>query len=238
MNLVADNLTKKYHKKEIVKGVSLRVCPSEIVGLLGSNGAGKTTTFYMVMGLLRPDSGKIYLANQDITNQPLYKKARLGISYIPQETCIFEKLSVENNIIGVLQFQSLSKKIILQKTTELLEEFKIAHLRKQLALSLSGGEKKRLEIARALVNNPKFILMDEPFAGVDPIAIEDLHKLLKKLVKKKIGILITDHNAKEILRIVDKIYLMNDGVILDQGTPKQVLQNPLAKKYYFGEQFT
>ncbi len=238
MNLVADNLTKKYHKKEIVKGVSLRVCPSEIVGLLGSNGAGKTTTFYMVMGLLRPDSGKIYLANQDITNQPLYKKARLGISYIPQETCIFEKLSVENNIIGVLQFQSLSKKIILQKTTELLEEFKIAHLRKQLALSLSGGEKKRLEIARALVNNPKFILMDEPFAGVDPIAIDDLHKLLKKLVKKKIGILITDHNAKEILRIVDKIYLMNDGVILDQGTPKQVLQNPLAKKYYFGEQFT
>ena len=238
MNLVADNLTKKYHKKEIVKGVSLRVCPSEIVGLLGSNGAGKTTTFYMVMGLLRPDSGKIYLANQDITNQPLYKKARLGISYIPQETCIFEKLSVENNIIGVLQFQSLSKKIILQKTTALLEEFKIAHLRKQLALSLSGGEKKRLEIARALVNNPKFILMDEPFAGVDPIAIDDLHKLLKKLVKKKIGILITDHNAKEILRIVDKIYLMNDGVILDQGTPKQVLQNPLAKKYYFGEQFT
>lgn len=237
MDLEAKNLRKFYYKKEVVKKVSLKIEPSQIVGLLGSNGAGKTTTFYMVMGMLKPDDGEIFLGGKNITKYPLYKKAQLGIGYIPQETSVFEKLSVENNIIGVLQFQRLSKKEILQKTERLLEEFKIIHLRKQLAISLSGGEKRRLEVARALANNPKFILMDEPFAGVDPIAIEDIHQLLKALAEKKIGILITDHNAKELLRIVSKIYLMNNGSILDEGAPQKILKNPLAKKYYFGEHF-
>lgn len=237
MSLEIKNLRKFYYKKEVVKAVSLKIEPSQIVGLLGSNGAGKTTTFYMVMGMLKPDSGEIFLDGKNITKYPLYKKARLGIGYIPQETSVFEKLSVENNILGVLQFQRLNKKEILQRTQELLEEFKIIHLSKQLALSLSGGEKRRLEIARALANNPKFILMDEPFAGVDPIAIEDIHQLLQTLIKKKIGILITDHNAKELLRIVNKIYLMNNGSILDDGSPQEVVKNPLARKYYFGEHF-
>ena len=237
MSLETKDLRKFYYKKEVVKAVSLKIETSQIVGLLGSNGAGKTTTFYMVMGMLKPDSGEIFLDGKNITKYPLYKKAQLGIGYIPQETSVFEKLSVENNIIGVLQFHQRNKKDILRRTQELLEEFKIIHLRKQLALSLSGGEKRRLEIARSLANNPKFILMDEPFAGVDPIAIEGIHQLLQTLIKKKIGILITDHNAKELLRIVNKIYLMNNGSILDEGTPQEVLKNPLAQKYYFGEHF-
>jgi lipopolysaccharide export system ATP-binding protein len=233
--LEARGLKKFYYKKEVVKNVSLKIEPAQIVGLLGGNGAGKTTTFYMIMGLLKPDSGSIFLGDENITKYPLYKKAKMGIGYIPQETSVFEKLSVENNIIGVLQFQDLSKKEITEKANNLLEEFKIIHLRKQLALSLSGGEKRRLEIARALANNPKFILMDEPFAGVDPIAIDDIHQLLQTLVQKEISILITDHNAKEVLNIVEKIYLMNDGSILDKGTPAEITKNPLARKYYFGD---
>ena len=238
MCLRVKNLQKSYHKRSVVKDVSLTVSPSQIVGLLGSNGAGKTTTFYMIMGLIKVDAGEIYLGEKNITNYPIYKKAQLGMGYIPQETSIFEKISVEDNIIGGLQFSKLSKKEIQKKTSQLLEEFEIIHLRKQLALSLSGGEKKRLEIARALAIDPKFILMDEPFAGVDPIAVDDIYELMKSLIKKGIGILITDHNAAEILRIVDKIYLMNNGEILDKGDPKKVSNNPIAKKYYFGDHFT
>ena len=238
MSLEVRNLEKIYYKKKVVKNVSISIKPSEIIGLLGSNGAGKTTTFYMIMGIIPPNKGSIYLYGQNITQYPLYKKARMGIGYIPQVNSLFEKLSVEDNIIGVLQFQKLAKKERVKKTNDLLEEFKISHLKKQLTLSLSGGEKRRLEIARALANNPKFILMDEPFAGVDPLAIEDIHNLLQTLIKKKIGVLITDHNAKEILRIVHKIYLMNDGMILDKGPPEKILKNHLAKKYYFGEKFS
>ena len=205
--LEAKNLEKFYREKQVVKKVSLQVKSNQIVGLLGSNGAGKTTTFYMVMGLITPSHGQVFLNGVDITKKPIHKRARMGIGYIPQETSIFEKLSVENNIIGVLQFYLSSKKKIAQRCTELLEELGLEKLRKSLAISLSGGEKKRLEIARAMVNEPKFILMDEPFAGVDPIAIESVHNLMYSLVKKNIGILITDHNAKEILRIVDKVFL-------------------------------
>ena len=217
--LEAKNLEKFYREKQVVKKVSLQVKSNQIVGLLGSNGAGKTTTFYMVMGLITPSHGQVFLNGVDITKKPIHKRARMGIGYIPQETSIFEKLSVENNIIGVLQFYLSSKKKIAQRCTELLEELGLEKLRKSLAISLSGGEKKRLEIARAMVNEPKFILMDEPFAGVDPIAIESVHNLMYSLVKKNIGILITDHNAKEILRIVDKVFLMNNGEILTEGTP-------------------
>ncbi len=236
--LEAKNLEKFYREKQVVKKVSLQVKSNQIVGLLGSNGAGKTTTFYMVMGLITPSHGQVFLNGVDITKKPIHKRARMGIGYIPQETSIFEKLSVENNIIGVLQFYLSSKKKIAQRCTELLEELGLEKLRKSLAISLSGGEKKRLEIARAMVNEPKFILMDEPFAGVDPIAIESVHNLMYSLVKKNIGILITDHNAKEILRIVDKVFLMNNGEILTEGTPKTIVKHPLAKKYYFGSHFS
>ena len=236
--LEAKCLEKFYGEKHVVKKVSLQVKPSQIVGLLGSNGAGKTTTFYMVMGLIIPNHGKIFLNGTDISKKPIHKRARMGIGYIPQETSIFEKLSVEDNIIGVLQFYASSKKKIAQRCTELLEELGLEKLRKSLAISLSGGEKKRLEIARAMVNEPKFILMDEPFAGVDPIAIESIHELMYSLVKKNIGILITDHNAKEILRIVDRVFLMNNGEILTEGTPETITKHPLAKKYYFGSHFS
>ena len=192
----------------------------------------------MVMGLIAPNRGQVFLNGENITRKPIHKRARMGIGYIPQETSIFEKLTVENNIIGVLQFYTSSKKKIAQRCTELLEELGLENLRKSLAISLSGGEKKRLEIARAMVSNPKFILMDEPFAGVDPIAIESVHNLMHSLVKKNIGILITDHNAKEILRIVDKVFLMNDGEILTEGNPETITEHPLAKKYYFGSHFT
>ena len=236
--LEAKNLEKFYREKQVVKKVSLQVKSNQIVGLLGSNGAGKTTTFYMVMGLITPSHGQVFLNGVDITKKPIHKRARMGIGYIPQETSIFEKLSVENNIIGVLQFYLSSKKKIAQRCTELLEELGLEKLRKSLAISLSGGEKKRLEIARAMVNEPKFILMDEPFAGVDPIAIESIHELMYSLVKKNIGILITDHNAKEILRIVDRVFLMNNGEILTEGTPETITKHPLAKKYYFGSHFS
>ncbi len=236
--LEAKNLEKFYREKHVVKKVSLQVKPGQIVGLLGSNGAGKTTTFYMVMGLITPNQGQVFLNATDITKKPIHKRARMGIGYIPQETSIFEKLSVEDNIIGVLQFYMSSKKKIAQRCTELLEELGLENLRKSLAISLSGGEKKRLEIARAMVNNPQIILMDEPFAGVDPIAIEAVHKLMYSLVKKNIGILITDHNAKEILRIVDKVFLMNNGEILTEGTPETIVKHSLAKKYYFGSHFS
>ena len=193
----------------------------------------------MVMGLIAPNRGQVFLNGENITRKPIHKRARMGIGYIPQETSIFEKLTVENNIIGVLQFYTSSKKKIAQRCTELLEELGLENLRFfLLAISLSGGEKKRLEIARAMVSNPKFILMDEPFAGVDPIAIESVHNLMHSLVKKNIGILITDHNAKEILRIVDKVFLMNDGEILTEGNPETITEHPLAKKYYFGSHFT
>lgn len=234
MALEVKGLVKIYNKRKVVKDISLRLSSSEIIGLLGSNGAGKTTIFYMITGLIAPDMGKISLHDKDITKLPLHKRANLGIGYIPQETSIFEKLSVEDNLIGILQFYKFTKKEIKNRTEKLLEELQISHLKKQLAYSLSGGEKKRLEIARALTIEPEFILMDEPFAGVDPIAIDEINNLIISLTKRNIGILITDHNAQEVLQIANKIYLMNNGVILANGTPKQIVENPLAKNYYFG----
>ena len=238
MVLEAINIGKTYNKRKVVKDVSLKVEPTQVVGLLGSNGAGKTTTFYIMTGLISPSSGLIQLEQKNITKLPIHKRVKLGIGYIPQETSVFEKLTVENNLIGVLQFYKKSKKEIQKITTSLLEDLNIIHLRKELAFSLSGGEKKRLEIARALTTNPQFILMDEPFAGVDPIAIDSIHILIKDLTKKNIGVLITDHNAQEILQIVDKVYLMNEGEILISGTAEQIVNNKLAQKYYFGEDFS
>ncbi len=235
--LKAEGLIKIYGKRTVVNKVSLSIKRGEIVGLLGPNGAGKTTTFYMIVGLIKPESGKIFLDGKDITGLPMYKRARAGISYLSQEPSIFTKLTVEENIMAILEFKKLTKNERIEKLEALLDELGVKKLRKNKAYTLSGGERRRVEIARSLVNNPLFFLLDEPFAGVDPIAVEDIQKIILKLREKNIGILITDHNVRETLRITDRSYIMAGGQILLSGSADFLINDEKARKIYLGENF-
>lgn len=235
--LRTDNLVKKYGKRTVVDHVSIDVKQGEIVGLLGPNGAGKTTTFYMTTGLISPNSGNIYLDDKNITKDPVYRRAKLGIGYLAQEASVFRKLSVENNIRAVLEMTDLSKEEQQEKLESLLSEFRLNKVRKNLGDQLSGGERRRTEIARCLAISPKFIMLDEPFAGVDPIAVEDIQAIVYRLKEKNIGILITDHNAQETLRITDRAYLLFEGKILFQGTSEELAENPVVREKYLGRNF-
>jgi len=237
MILRTDNLIKKYRSRTVVQNVSLEVNQGEIVGLLGPNGAGKTTSFYMIVGLIKPNEGRVYLDDMDITNEPMYKRAKKGIGYLPQEASVFRGLSVEDNIKAVLEFTNLSKAEQKQKLESLLDEFGLQHVRKGKGITLSGGERRRTEIARALAVSPHFILLDEPFAGVDPIAVEDIQKIVAKLKTKNIGVLITDHNVHETLSITDRAYLLFEGSILKAGTAEELANDPQVRKVYLGENF-
>ena len=235
MILKAQNLMKSYSGKKVVKDISLTVNQGEIVGLLGPNGAGKTTSFYMIVGLIKPNGGKIFLDNEEITSFPMYKRAQSGIGYLAQEASVFRKLSVEDNILSVLQLTKLSKKQQLEKMESLIDEFGLNHIRKNRGDS--GGERRRTEIARALATDPSFILLDEPFAGVDPVAVEDIQRIISKLTKKNIGILITDHNVQETLAITDRTYLMFEGNILKDGKPEELAEDEMVRKVYLGQNF-
>lgn len=237
MILRGENLIKEYGPKKVVKGVSVQVQQGEIVGLLGPNGAGKTTSFYMIVGLVKPTSGKIFLDKQEITTDAMYRRAQKGIGYLAQEASVFRKLSVEENIMGVLQLTKLSKREQQIKCDELIEEFSLQHVRKNRGDLLSGGERRRTEIARCLATNPNFILLDEPFAGVDPIAVEDIQKIVRSLVDKNIGILITDHNVQQTLAITNKTYIMFEGKILKEGLPEDLANDPQVREAYLGENF-
>ena len=237
MILKGEQLVKKYGKRTVVQGVSIEVNQGEIVGLLGPNGAGKTTTFYMVVGFIKPNAGKVFLENTDITALPMYKRAQRGIGYLPQEPSVFRKLSVENNIMAVLEMTQLSIKEQKDRLEELLDEFSLHKVRKSKGDTLSGGERRRTEIARALATNPKFILLDEPFAGIDPIAVEDIQSIVAKLRTKNIGILITDHNVQETLSITDRAYLMFEGNILKAGTAEELAADEMVRKVYLGKNF-
>lgn len=237
MILRGENLIKEYGPKKVVKGVSVQVQQGEIVGLLGPNGAGKTTSFYMIVGLVKPTSGKIFLDKQEITTDAMYRRAQKGIGYLAQEPSIFRKLSVEENIMGVLQLTKLSKREQQIKCDELIEEFSLQHVRKNRGDLLSGGERRRSEIARCLATSPNFILLDEPFAGVDPIAVEDIQKIVRSLVDKNIGILITDHNVQQTLAITNKTYIMFEGKILKEGLPEDLANDPQVREAYLGENF-
>ncbi len=219
------------------QGVTVEVNQGEIVGLLGPNGAGKTTSFYMMVGLVKPDTGRVFLDDLDITNYPMYKRAQLGIGYLPQEVSVFRKLSVEDNVLSILEMTDLTKVERKERLEQLLEEFSLTHVRKNLGHSLSGGEKRRTEIARALATNPKFVLLDEPFAGVDPIAVEDIQSIVADLIKKNIGILITDHNVQETLSITNRAYLLFEGNILKQGTAEELASDEQVRKVYLGQNF-
>ncbi len=235
--LRTDNLVKRYGKRTVANHVSIDVTQGEIVGLLGPNGAGKTTTFYMTTGLITPNSGKIFLDDKDITGFPVYKRAQLGIGYLAQEASVFRKLSVENNIRAVLEMTPTSAEYQKEKLESLIAEFRLQKVRKNLGDQLSGGERRRTEIARCLAINPKFIMLDEPFAGVDPIAVADIQEVVYKLKEKNIGILITDHNANETLRITDRAYLLFEGKILFQGTSEELAANPIVREKYLGRDF-
>ena len=237
MELVAENIFKSYRGKNVVKGISIKVNQGQIIGLLGPNGAGKTTSFYMIVGLIKPNSGIINLNNTDITSYPMYRRAQNGIGYLAQEASVFRKLSVEDNILSVLQLTKLSKSEQIKKMEELLEEFGLNHIRKNRGDLLSGGERRRTEIARSLATSPKFLLLDEPFAGVDPVAVEDIQKIISLLKNKNIGILITDHNVQETLAITDKTYLMFEGSILKEGTPEELAEDEMVRKVYVGKNF-
>ena len=237
MKLHAENLSKSYSGRKVVKDVSLEVNQGEIVGLLGPNGAGKTTSFYMIVGIIKPNGGKIFLDDKEITNYPMYKRAQNGIGYLAQEASVFRKLSIEDNILSVLQMTKLSKKEQNDKMESLIEEFGLGHIRKSRGDLLSGGERRRTEIARALATDPNFILLDEPFAGVDPVAVEDIQRIIAKLTKKNIGILITDHNVQETLAITDRTYLMFEGGILKAGKPEELAEDEIVRKVYLGKNF-
>tara|TARA_Y100000739_G_scaffold194666_1_gene176010 strand:- start:2824 stop:3558 length:735 start_codon:yes stop_codon:yes gene_type:complete len=237
MILKAQNLTKSYAGKAVVKDVSLNLKQGEIVGLLGPNGAGKTTSFYMIVGLIKPNSGSIFLDDKEITNFPMYKRAQNGIGYLAQESSVFRKMSVEDNIHSVLQMTKLSKEEQNKKVESLLDEFGLQAIRKSRGDLLSGGERRRTEIARALATSPSFILLDEPFAGVDPLAVEDIQKIVRDLTKKNIGILITDHNVQETLAITDRTYLMFEGNILKDGKPQELASDEMVRKVYLGQNF-
>ena len=234
MHIEVKNLVKTFKRRNVVDGVSLRVEKGEIVGLLGANGAGKTTTFYMIVGLERPSSGQVLISDIDIGGMPMYKRARLGISYLAQEASIFRNLTVEENIMSILEYVDMDDAAKKQKIADLLEEFHVSHVRERLGSELSGGERRRVEIARCLALEPKFILLDEPFAGVDPIAVADIQGIISYLRERGMGILITDHNVVETLRIVDRAYIMNEGKILVEGDVDTVLNDPMAIKYYIG----
>jgi len=231
------NLIKRYSNRTVVNDVSIEVKQGEIVGLLGPNGAGKTTSFYMVVGLIKPDEGEVFLNELNISRMPMYKRAQMGIGYLPQEASIFRKLSVEDNVAAVLEMTRLTKKEQKIKLEELLSEFRLTHVRKNNGDSLSGGERRRTEIARALATNPKFVLLDEPFAGVDPIAVEDIQHVIKKLKEKNIGILITDHNVHETLNITDRAYLLYSGSVIKSGTAEDLANDEQVRKVYLGENF-
>ncbi len=237
MRLYTQNLVKKYKNRRVVDEVSVSVEQGEIVGLLGPNGAGKTTTFYMIVGLINPYEGKIMLDDKDITREPVYKRARMGIGYLAQEASVFRKLSVEDNIKAVLEMSSLSRPEQKDRTESLLSEFGLLKIRKSLGIQLSGGERRRTEIARALALNPSFILLDEPFAGVDPIAVEDIQQIVSRLKEKNIGILITDHNVHETLAITERAYLMFEGTILKAGTASDLAEDEQVRKVYLGQNF-
>ena len=237
MVLHTDNLVKKYRQRTVVNHVSINVKQGEIVGLLGPNGAGKTTTFYMTTGLVTPNEGRIFLNDRDITKYPVYKRAKCGIGYLAQEASVFRKLSVEDNIRTILEMGTMTPEEQAEKLESLLAEFKLNHVRKNLGDQLSGGERRRTEIARCLAINPKFIMLDEPFAGVDPIAVEDIQSIVYKLKSKNIGILITDHNAPETLNITDRAYLLFEGKILFQGTSEELAANPVVREKYLGRNF-
>lgn len=237
MLLRTENILKKYGKRTVVRGVSIEVKQGEIVGLLGPNGAGKTTSFYMIVGLIKPNSGRVFLNEMDITNEPMYKRAQLGIGYLAQEASVFRSMSVEDNITAVLEFTKLNKTERDAKLNSLLDEFGLQHIRKSNGIQLSGGERRRTEIARALAMDPNFILLDEPFAGVDPIAVEDIQTIVAKLREKNIGILITDHNVHETLKITDRAYLLFEGAVLKTGTAEELAADPHVRKVYLGENF-
>lgn len=237
MKLRAENLVKTYKGRAVVKGVSVEVNQGEIIGLLGPNGAGKTTSFYMIVGLIKPNAGRIFLDNEEITKFPMYKRAQNGIGYLAQEASVFRKLSVEDNIRSVLQLTKLSKEEQEEKVESLIAEFGLGHIRKNRGDLLSGGERRRTEIARALATDPNFILLDEPFAGVDPVAVEDIQRIVARLKNKNIGILITDHNVQETLAITDRTYLMFEGSILKAGIPEELAADEMVRKVYLGQNF-
>lgn len=236
--LATEGLVKKYHGKPVVNGVSLEVNRREVVGLLGPNGAGKTTSFYMIVGLIRPDGGQVSLDGRDISSAPMYSRARMGINYLPQEASIFRKLTVEDNIRAVLETLDMNRAQREERLDKLLDDLKISHLRRNRAHSLSGGERRRLEITRALVTEPSFILLDEPFAGIDPLAVADIQNIVRELKTRDIGILISDHNVRETLGVCDRAYILNQGQILEEGRPEDVARSDVARKIYLGEQFS
>jgi len=231
------DLVKKYKGRTVVNNVSVSLCRGEVVGLLGANGAGKTTTFYMITGLVKPNSGQIFINGEDVSGLSMHKRAAYGLAYLPQEASVFRKLTVEENLLAILQMQKISKTQQRAKANEQIKEFQLEHVRKPLGMALSGGERRRCEIARALVNDPQFLLLDEPFAGVDPIAVAAIQELIKYLKNRGVGILITDHNVRETLNIVDLAYIINNGQVLLAGDPQYVANHELARKYFFGENF-
>ena len=241
MTLNCKGLVKSYHKRPVVRGVDFEVAPGEVVGLLGPNGAGKTTTFYMVVGLVKPDSGEIFLGDREITREPMFQRANQGLAYLPQEPSVFRKLSVYENVLAVLEFMpqfARDKKEREKRANELIEELDLGKVRSSMALSLSGGERRRVEIARALALSPKFMLLDEPFAGIDPIVVGDLQSLVRGLKEKGIGILVTDHNVRETLGICSRAYILSDGKVIETGNPEKIANSETARKYYLGEGFS
>ena len=237
MKLYTVNLVKKYGMRTVVKGASIEVEQGEIVGLLGPNGAGKTTSFYMMTGLVKPNAGQIFLGDEEITNLPMFKRAQKGLGYLAQEASVFRRMSVDDNILSVMEMNHIPKEKRYERLEELIREFGLGKVRKSLGIQLSGGERRRCEIARALATNPKFILLDEPFAGVDPIAVEDIQHIIAHLKTRNIGIVITDHNVHETLAITDRAYLLYDGEILESGTPEQLAANPDVRRKYLGQNF-
>lgn len=236
-DLTAKGLVKIYHKRKVVNQVDLSISPGEVVGLLGPNGAGKTTTFYMIVGLIKPDAGEIFLDSENITGFPMYLRARKGLNYLPQEPSIFRKLTVEENILAILETLDIQEEERTERLQELLRELDLTGLAKNHAYSLSGGERRRVEITRALVTSPKYILLDEPFAGIDPLAVADIQKIIGQLRSKGIGIIISDHNVRETLACCDRAYIVNEGEILVEGSPDSIANSELARKFYFGESF-
>ena len=236
-SIIAQDLCKSYKKRRVVNKISLEVHKGEIVGLLGPNGAGKTTTFYMITGIVKPESGKVFFNEQDITDYPMHKRANMGIGYLAQEPSIFRDLSVEDNILAILEMRKIKKEERIKIKDDLLEEFKLTHVEKSMGYSLSGGERRRVEIARTIANNPDFILLDEPFAGVDPIAVEDIQEIIRYLKKRGLGILITDHSVRETLGITDRAYVMAQGELQISGSPEEIANDERAKKIYLGEGF-
>jgi len=236
--LIVKDLVKKYRKRKVVDGVSLQVRRGEIVGLLGPNGAGKTTTFYQIVGFIKPDSGSVFLDEKEVTDLPMYKRARLGLGYLPQESSVFRKMTVADNLMCILETMKLSRKQRKQKQEKLLSELGIARLADQKAYTLSGGERRRVEIARALVTDPGFLLLDEPFAGIDPIAVADIQGIIRDLAHRGLGVLITDHSVRETLAITDRAYIMYDGKVLISGSAEELANDPEARKIYLGERFS